>query len=130
MHHPHVQNVHPKHPIPFYAGKVFRYDYDDGNVFIIHFFDAHHRHDEGIAGQHKGYKGYYQFNYVEIAPHVYFMYWLEEIYTVSQVVDFNRMHVYTHYTYDYGGVRQSLFHSGKVTQLHAATNCNSGSSYY
>jgi hypothetical protein len=52
---------------------------EDGNVFIIHFFDPTHRHDEGIAGPHTGFKGYYTFNYVEISPRVYFMYWLEEV---------------------------------------------------
>ncbi|UJF31437.1 hypothetical protein [Paenibacillus hexagrammi] len=67
MYHPHFQYGQLSHPIPVYAGKTYRYDYSDGNVFIIHFFDSTHRHDEGIAGQHKGLKGYYQFNYVEIA---------------------------------------------------------------
>lgn len=117
MHHPHFHYVQHSHQIPAYAGKTYRYDYVDGNVFIIHFFDSTHRHDEGIAGQHKGHKGYYQFNYVEIAPCTYFMYWLEEAYTVSQIIDLNRMVVYTHYTYDINGERNSLFHSGTITQL-------------
>lgn len=117
MHHPHFQYVQHSHHIPAYAGKTYRYDYVDGNVFIIHFFDSTHRHDEGIAGQHKGHNGYYQFNYVEIAPCTYFMYWLEEAYTVSQIIDLNRMVVYTHYTYDINGERNSLFHSGTITQL-------------
>ncbi|MFC4102507.1 MoaF-related domain-containing protein [Paenibacillus xanthanilyticus] len=118
MDHPHAHVVRHHQEIPAYAGNTYRYDYLDGNVFIIHFFDATHRHDEGIAGQHKGYKGYYAFNYVEIAPCVYFMYWLEEVYTVSQVLDLNRMAVYTHYTYDQDGERQSFFHCGPVTRLY------------
>ncbi|RNB92031.1 hypothetical protein EDM56_04595 [Brevibacillus fluminis] len=117
MQHPNFQSVQYRHRPPVYAGKTFRYDYDDGNVFIIQFFDATHRHDVGIAGPHKGFNGYYTFDYVEIAPHVYFMYWLEEVYAVSQVADFNRMRVYTHYTYDVGGVRKSLFHSGTIAEL-------------
>jgi hypothetical protein len=117
MHDPHFHYVQHSHPIPAYAGNTYRYDYLDGNVFIIHFFDAHHRHDEGIAGQHTGFKGYYTFNYVEIAPCIYFMYWLEEVYTVSQIIDLNRMVVYTHYTYDKNGDRKSFFHSGTITQL-------------
>ncbi|EJL20208.1 hypothetical protein [Brevibacillus sp. BC25] len=122
MHHPNFQYEQYSHRLPVYAGNTFRYDYDDGNVFIIHFFDATHRHDEGIAGPHKGFNGYYTFNYVEIAPCVYFMYWLEEVYTVSQVADFNRMLVYTHYTYDAQGVRKSLFHSGTITELDSFTS--------
>jgi hypothetical protein len=65
---------------------------------------------------------YSLFNYMEIAPCVYFMYWLEEVYTVSQVADFNRMLVYTHYTYDAQGVRKSLFHSGIITELDSFTS--------
>ncbi|MNR13150.1 hypothetical protein D3C85_1295400 [compost metagenome] len=117
MHYPNFPYGHPCPQIPAYAGNTYRYDYLDGNVFIIHFFDANHRHDEGIAGEHKGYKGYYTFNYVEIAPCVYFMYWLEEVYTVSQIVDLSRMLVYTHYTYDKNGDRKSFFHSGTITPL-------------
>lgn len=117
--HPNFQHLQYSHlsSVPVYAGKTYRYDYEDGNVFIIHFFDPTHRHDQGIAGPHTGFNGYYTFNYVEIAPRVYFMYWLEEVYTVSQVADFNRMLVYTHYTYDDKGVRKSLFHSGTITEL-------------
>lgn len=124
---PHVQH---SHQFPVYAGKSYRYDYEDGNVFIIDFIDPTHRCEEGIAGQHKGHKGYYEFKYVEIAPCVYFMYWLEEVYTVSQIVDFNRMVVYTHYTYDKNGVRESLFHSGTITQLDTTLCRISNSSAY
>ncbi|MFB9324480.1 hypothetical protein ACFFSY_00810 [Paenibacillus aurantiacus] len=130
MHHPDFRYVQHGHGVPVYAGKTYRYDYTDGNVFIIHFFDATHRHDEGIAGQHKGLKGYYPFNYVEIAPCVYFMYWLEEVYTVSQVVDLSRMLVYTHYTYDRNGDRQSFFHCGTITELCTAPHHHPNSSFY
>lgn len=122
-----VQNIHQ---IPVYTEKTYRFDYEDGNVFIINFLDPTHRNEEGVAGQHKGHKGYYPFNYVEIAPCVYFMYWLEEDYTVSQITDFNRMFVYTHYTYDENGVRKSLFHSGTITLLDTTSHRNPNSSLY
>lgn len=115
--HPNLPYQYDRQLNPVYAGKTFRYDYEDGNVFIIQFFDRTHRHDLGVAGPHKGFNGYYTFHYVEIAPCVYFMYWLEEVYTVSQVADFNRMRVYTHYTYEEKGSRKSLFHSGTITEL-------------
>ncbi|MCR2805707.1 MoaF-related domain-containing protein [Paenibacillus soyae] len=129
----HDSNIHfdqYRYQIPAYAGKTYRYDYVDGNVFIIHFFDATHRHDEGIAGQHKGFKGYYRFNYVEIAPCIYFMYWLEEVYSVSQIMDLNRMLVYTHYTHDKDGDRKSFFHSGTITELCTASHHHSHASLY
>ncbi len=129
MHHPNFHYVQHSQ-IPVYVGKTYRYDYVDGNVFIIHFFDPTHRYDEGIAGQHTGHKGYYQFNYVEIAPCIYFMYWLEEAYTVSQIIDLNRMVVYTHYTYDKNGDRKSFFHSGTITQLYTTSHRNPNSSLY
>lgn len=115
---------------PVYAGNTYRYDYQDGNIFIINFLDPTHRYEQGVAGQHKGHKGYYQFNYVEIAPCVYFMYWVEEVYTVSQIADFNRMAVYTHYTYDKNGERKSLFHSGIITLLDTNSHQSPNSSLY
>ncbi|WP_411503772.1 hypothetical protein [Brevibacillus centrosporus] len=53
MHHPDYPNLpyqYDRQLNPVYAGKTFRYDYEDGNVFIIDFFDRTHRHDLGVAG--------------------------------------------------------------------------------
>jgi hypothetical protein len=128
--YPNFQDAQHRQQSPVYAGKTYRYDYKDGNVFIIDFLDSNLRCEKGIAGQHKGHKGYYEFKYVEIAPCVYFMYWLEEVYTVSQIADFNRMVVYTHYTFDKMGVRKSLFHSGIITQIDKTLHCNPNSLFY
>jgi len=65
---------HPPNPLTLEGKRPIDMIATDGNVLYHSFLKTTtHRHDEGIAGQHTGHKGYYPFNYVEMALYVLYV---------------------------------------------------------
>lgn len=83
------------------AGHRFQYSYENGVTLKIAFANEHTLHWKAITGPEQGRAATETYDSVAIAPNIHFITWLEgDGATVSQVVDYNQMLVYTSLSHD------------------------------
>lgn len=98
-----------------FIGKTFNITYDKKDIFKVKYVDDKKIQWEGIEGVSKGASGVENITYRQLSPGIFFINWLEKDgFSVSQILDLNKMTVYAYNTYDEDGKRKELFRTGTL----------------
>lgn len=100
------------------VGKSLLLKYQSGLEVIGHYRSDAHLEWETASGPQRGARGSESVHVAQVAPHVFFVSWLEKSgVTVSQVLDLDQSKVTAFVTFDTEQGRQSQFDRGAITEL-------------
>lgn len=101
------------------VGKSLLLKYQSGLEVIGRYRSETHMDWETASGPQRGASGSEAVHVAQVAPHLYFVSWLEKKggTTVSQVLDLDRLQVTAFVTFDVDKGRQSQFDRGTITEL-------------